>query len=114
MPGQRKPTTFQVSEQTRQLIDQLGVALDLTRADVLARAVGELAQRTGLALVPEAEPPPPASPDRPAHRSRPARPDRGTTSPGAGPLIRHDALPGTHSGARRGGVAIRPPSLPLC
>ncbi len=53
MPAERSPATFQVSDQTRHL----------THADVLARAVADLASAVGLAVDPEE-----GSPRRAAYR----------------------------------------------
>ncbi len=58
MFAHRSPRTFQVSDQISRLIEALGVAFDLTNADVLARAVAELAERAGLAVAAADEPPP--------------------------------------------------------
>lgn len=71
MSARRSPRTFQVSTQTIRLVEALGVTLDLTNADVLARAVAELAARAGLA-VPAGEPPP--RPRRPPGQRRIADP----------------------------------------
>lgn len=63
MPAERSPATFQASDQTRHLIREVGRALDLTHADVLARAVADLARSVGLAVDPEDK-----SPRHPSHR----------------------------------------------
>ena len=57
MPARRTPKTYMVSSQTIRLIEELGDALDLSNAAVLARAVAELARREGLVVDPEDEPP---------------------------------------------------------
>lgn len=57
MPAHRTPKTFQASAQTVRLIEALGGRFDLTNADVLARAVAEMAERAGVAVPAGGEPP---------------------------------------------------------
>ncbi len=63
MPERRPSTTYRASDQARGLLDRLTAALQLSRSDVIERALIELARREGLA--------PAAAPPRP--RRRPQR-----------------------------------------
>lgn len=82
IPARRTPTTYQVSDACKGQIVALGTALNMTRSDVLALAVAELAARNGL---------PDAAEDQ--GQRRPARPAqlRAITDP-PGPIpTKHNA-----------------------